>query len=221
MKHLFLLLLCLSTTTCFSQNWKEYIIDSNLALTLPENYTVTDTMDQKVIMAKLDGGLVMVTHMENNGQYEISVTDEPDLVLEYKSFRKGMLKSARGKLIQEGAIVLNGLKTWKFSFSARWGEEKQTRYCQVLFLNKRIYVIHFWERVDKSAEMAPLREKLFSSLVLPSNLSLANQLNLIDDETAAKRLGEKIGNLIFKLLIASALIFLFVFIVRKNKDTVK
>lgn len=218
MKQLFLFFLVFLSTTCFSQNWKEYIIDDNLTLTFPENYTITDTMNQKVIMAQLDYGLVMVTAMENKDQYEITITDENDLRDEYKALRKGMLRQAKGKLIAEGPQKKDGLVFWNFTYSARMGETKQTRYCQILLLNKHIYTVNFWQSAEKSHEMAPLRGKLFSSVTVPKGLNIQNQLNVIDDKTASDRVGKLIGNLAVKLLFGTILILLVVWIWRKVKN---
>ena len=221
MRHFLLLALSLLTTTAFAQNWKEYIIDNNLTLNFPENYTITDTMDQKVIMAQLDYGLVMITTMENKGQYEIAVTDENDLRDEYKTFRKGILRSARGRLIAEGPLKKDGVTFWNFSYSAKMGDVKQTRYCQILLLNKHIYTINFWEAKDKSQEMSPLREKLFSSVLVPKGLGLQNQLNLIDEKTSANRIRKQISNLTIKLLFGTALVLLVLWFWRKGKKTEK
>ncbi len=221
MKQLFLFFLIFLATTAFSQNWKEYIIDDNLTLTFPENYTITDTMNQKVIMAQLDYGLVMVTAMENKGEYEIAVTDENDLRDEYKGLRKGMLRSAKGKLIVEGPLKKDGLLFWNFSYSARMGEAKQSRYCRILLLNKHIYTINFWEVNDKSGEMAPLREKFFLSVVVPKGIGLQNQLNVIDEKTASDRVGKLISNLAVKLLFGTIVILLVVWVWRKVKKQAK
>lgn len=218
MKYIFLIIYSLLATSAYSQNWKEYIIDDNLTLTFPENYTITDTVNQKVIMAQLDYGLVMVTAMENKGEYEIAVTDENDLRDEYKGLRKGMLRSAKGKLIAEGPLKKDGLLFWNFSYSARMGEAKQSRYCRILLLNKHIYTINFWEANNKSGEMAPLREKFFSSVMVPKGVGLQNQLNVIDDKTASDRVGKLIGNLAVKLLFGTILILLVVWIWRKVKN---
>jgi hypothetical protein len=174
-------------------------------------------MNQKVIMAQLDYGLVMVTAIENKGDYEIAITDENDLRDEYKGIRKGILRSAKGKLIAEGPFNKNGLIFWNFSYSARMGDVKQTRHCQILLLNKHIYTINFWESVDKSREMAPLRERFFSSVVVPEDLRIQNQLNLIDEKVAAYRVNKLIGNLTIKLLFGAALILLVVLIWRRIK----
>lgn len=217
MKYISLVIFSLLATSAFAQNWKEYIIDNNLTLNFPENYTITDTMSQKVIMAQLDYGLVMVTAMENKDQYEIAVTDENDLRDEYKELRKGMLRQAKGKLIAEGPLKKNGLLFWNFSYSARMGDTKQTRYCQILLLNKHIYTINFWESAEKSQEMTPLREKIFSSVMVPKGVGLQNQLNMIDDKTASGRVGKLISNLTVKLLFGTAIILLLVWVSRKVK----
>jgi hypothetical protein len=221
MKHFLIIALSFLATTAFSQNWKEYIIDSNLTLNFPENYTITDTMNQKVIMAQLNYGLEMITAMENKDEFEIAVTDENDLRYEYKRLRKEMLRSAKGKLKAEEPLTKDGVIFWNFSYSARMGDVKQTRYCQILLLNKHIYTINFWEAADKSQEMAPFREKFFSSVVVPKGLGIANQLNLIDEKTAADRVSKLIGTITIKLLFGTALILLLVSVWRKVKKTRK
>jgi hypothetical protein len=128
-----------------------------------------------------------------------------------------MLRSAKGKLKTEGPLTKNGVIFWNFSYAARMGNVKQNRYCQILLLNKHIYTINFWEAADKSQEMSPFREKFFSSVVVPKGLGIANQLNLIDEKTAADRVSKRIGNLMVKLLFGTALILLLLFVWRKVK----
>lgn len=216
MKQFLVLLFSAVTFATFAQDWREYIIDDNLTLSLPENYTITDTMSQRVIMAQTDHGFILVTRMKNDGQNEFSIRDEAALIKRYREFRKGLMKSTKGKVIREEVFEKDGLKYWKFSYTAPWGDvEKQVRHSMILFLNQHIYTFSIWEQSGDEEKLTAIREKLFSSVKVPDNATLKNQLYLTKNDSGGNSEAYRTGELFGTAVFWAGVVFLFVFSIRR------
>src|SRR5690349_3292845 len=121
MKKILVAILTTLSISCFGQQWIEYQVDSTLTITLPDNYQVTDTAEQRVITAQLDNGLILVTMMRSEGKFAVSVQDEEDLLDFYHGFQKGSINSQKGQLIKSEILKKDGLKVLRFSFKAPMG----------------------------------------------------------------------------------------------------
>ena len=193
--------LTLLSTNCFGQQLHKYQVDSTMTVSIPDGYTISDTMGMKVITSQFDYGLIMVMVMPNKGKTEINVQDEEGLIKAYKGFVTGAVNAQKGQLIKQEIIEKNGLKCMRFSFKAAMGSEKQIRHSLAIFVNNNIYALNFWKLESMTNEVedeiADLRERFFASLILPTNLTIKDQLNgtyedSIKDDRAYV-LGELIG----------------------------
>jgi hypothetical protein len=215
MRKIFIAILTLLSINSFGQQWTEYQVDSTLTLTIPDNFEVTDTVEQRIITAQVDNGLILVTVIPNNGKTAINVQDEKDLLDSYRGFKKGSIDSQKGQLIKEEIIEKNGLKFIRFSFSATTDGEKQKRHCLVIFVNNKIYSLNFWELESMTNEMADVREKFFSSLILPNDLTLKNQMNDSIEGSRAYQIGHFIGYSLGLVLTFGLIVSIVIWITRK------
>jgi hypothetical protein len=221
MKRAFTAILLLLTLTCFGQEWMEFQLDSTLSLAIPDNYKVVDTLGQRVINAQIDNGLILVMKLPNKGQTAINVQNEKELVNSYTGFQDGLIGSHKGELIKGEIIETGGLKCIQFSYRARMGDENQIRHCLGIFVNENMYAINFWELESMTKEMAPQRERLFSSIKLPNSLGLKNQMSNSIEGGKGFRTGFFLGKVLGYILIFGTLISIGIWISKgkKRKNT--
>lgn len=216
MKNYLFTLLALLSINCFSQELINYQLDSTVAVSIPANYTLTDTMGVKGITAEIDNGLIIVTTAPNQGKVEINIQDEADLIKSYKGIIGGVLQSQKGELVQQEILEKNGLKYIRATYKATQEGEKQIRHCLVLFVNHTIYTMNFWELesmdIETEDRIADVRERFFASLEFPKNLTIKDQLHgsyedSIKDD-GAYVLGELMGYGIMLLLVIGIIIWI-------------
>ena len=215
MRKILIAILTILSINSFGQQWTKYQVDSTLTLTVPDNFEVTDTVGQRVITAQVDNGLILVTVIPNEGKNAINIQDEKELLDSYKGFQKGLIESQKGQLIKEEIIEKNGLKFIRFSFRATMGDEKQIRHCLGIFVSKKIYSLNFWELASMTDEMTDVRESFFSSLILPTNLTLKNQLNDSIEGSRAYRISYFIGYSLGLVVIFGLIILILIWITKK------
>jgi hypothetical protein len=214
MKGIILSILILVTTNCFAQNWIEYRIDSTVTLTLPEQYRVVDTMRQHMIISPIENGMVMLTMIDISDDSSVNVRNEAELLRSYDDFQRGVINSSPGTLIEEDVIEKSGLKLKQFSFRVVAPDGVQTRYCEVVLVNHKIYGLFFWELESMSDQMREAREKLFSSWVFPTGLTLEDQMSFYQEDTVLFKAGHFIGYNLGVLLIVGGVTAVIVLIVR-------
>jgi hypothetical protein len=175
MKNAFITILTLISLTCLGQQWTKYQLDSTLAMELPDNYKVVDTLGQRLISAQVPNGLISVLVIRNEGEMKTNIQTENELLDTYKGFRSGLINAQKGQLVEEKILEKNGLKSIRISYRVTVGNEIQLRHSLGVFVNGKMYAINFIEIESMTKEMAPVREKLFSSLIFPANSSFENQ----------------------------------------------
>jgi hypothetical protein len=173
MKKILIIFLTLLATYGFGQTWVEYKVDDNLTVKIPDNFQMNDTLGQHIIQARLTNALIMIQRIPNGGETVVQFSE--DLTKAYEEFQTGILTSHKGKLKSQRWIENSRVQLNEFSYYATFGEEKQIRHCQVLFLNDYWYAIQFWEVESMTYELAADRELLYSSITLPKDVSRENQ----------------------------------------------
>ena len=185
MKKILFTLLTLLAIDGFGQTWIDYMMDDNLTISVPEDFVLMDTLGQRIVQARIDNALIMIQRIKNDGETVVYFAE--NLTKAYEDFQDGMIRSQKGELksqqwIEESRVLFN-----EFSYYATLGEEKQLRHCRALFINDNWYAIQFWEVESMTDELAPEREKLFSSIKLPAGVSRENQTS----SGGGKAIGER------------------------------
>lgn len=216
MKALLTTIITTISLSSFAQQWTEYKVDSVLTVTIPDNYEVQDTLGQRIIMAQVDYGAVMISVLPNTGR-DINVRNQQELIDTYKQMREGFIESQNGQLIEEQVIDNGALKLIRFSFRATMGDEKQIRHCVTAFVNKKTYTVNFWEVESMTDEMTADREKLFSSIKFPVGFSMANQLSAAKEGSLAYNIGYIIGKILFYVLLIGLVTILVRWISKRSK----
>lgn len=175
MRKIILAFLTLLATQGFAQEWIDYMVDDNLTISLPANFTLMDTLGQRVMHARIDNALIMVQRIPNKGEEAVVVQFEADLIKAYEEFQNGIIRSQNGKLKSQEWVEISRVQLNKFSYQATMGEEKQLRHCLTLFINDYWYAIQFWEVESMTGDLASEREKLFTSVKLREGVSRENQ----------------------------------------------
>ncbi|WP_057938848.1 hypothetical protein [Algoriphagus resistens] len=220
---LFAILTAISINS-FGQQWTECKVDSTLTITIPDNFEITDTLGQRVITSQVDNGLILVSALENKGKTAVNVQNENELIDFYTGFQKGAINSQKGELIKEEIIEINGLKFLRFSLKPTMEDEKQIRHCLAVFAANKTYSIYFWELESMTDEMTPIRERLFSSVKLPSSLTAKDQMSYSPEGSRSYDIGYLVGEIFGYVIIFGLIIILVVWIsksVRKKSAKVQ
>ena len=195
MRRILLTLLTLLAIDGFGQTWIDYKVDDNLTVSIPDNFTVMDTLGQTIIRSSIDNALVMIQRIPNKGETAAVIQFEENLIKAYEGFQNGIIRSQKGKLKSQQWIEKSRVQLNEFSYYASQGEEKQIRHCLALFINNYWYAIQFWEVESMTDELAAEREKLFSSIRLPEGVSRENQTSngdvklIVDRRLSAYQVG--------------------------------
>jgi hypothetical protein len=216
MKKIILMLFALQTISCFGQKWTDLIVDDNLTISIPENYQITDTLGQRIIMVQVDNGLIQISRLPNKGNIATKIPNETVLNEFYQGLQKGIVNSSKGELLSSESPVLNKLKLIKFSYRVKIGNELQIHDCLGLFLNDNTYLIQFWHLETMTDELKKVRDKVFSSLKTSSTFTLKNQLTDSKENSASFNKGYILGKFLGPIIIIGIFVY-FIFWLNKRK----
>lgn len=221
MKEILVILFIVVSGIIYAQEWAPYEVDENLTVTIPADFIVNDTLDQRIIYAYLDNAVVLVQRMENKGKTAQKIHNKKNLLDAYSAFEKDFIGTQYGVLVERRPMEIGTFQLIHFSYVAEANGQMELRHCRTIFLNEFWYIIQFWEIQSKSREFTPEREKLFSSIKLPSGQGLTHQFS---DPVMPATPGEKFGYAIatlFVLGVIGAVITLVVVLiyVRKKRKT--
>jgi hypothetical protein len=220
MKKILLTLFVLQTISCFGQKWTELVVDDNLTISIPENYQITDTLGQRIIMVQVDNGLIQISRIPNKGNIATNISNETILTEFYQGLQKGIVNSSKGELLSSESQVLDKLKLIKFSYKVKIGDELQIHDCLGLFLNDNTYLIQFWHLESMTNELKEIRDKLFSSLKTSSSFTLKNQLSDSREKSSSFNKGYIIGKFLGPIIIIGILVYFLYWINKRRKKAI-
>ena len=220
MKKIILMLFALQTISCFGQKWTDLIVDDNLTISIPENYQITDTLGQRLIMVQVDNGLIQISRLPNKGNIATKIPNETVLNEFYQGLQKGIVNSSKGELLSSENPVLNKLILIKFSYRVKIGNELQIHDCLGLFLNDNTYLIQFWHLETMTDELKKVRDKVFSSLKTSSTFTLKNQLTDSKENSASFNKGYILGKFLGPIILIGIFVYFIFWINKKKKKTI-
>lgn len=213
MRFFFLIFIALFPFQAFTQQFTKLVIDENISLAIPDNYSKKDTLGTTVFSARIDYGLVMIVIVPTKLE-GVKVKDEKALLKTYNGFRTGLLGSSKGKMVSQETLDINGLKLDKISFTVKTDTQTVVKDCLTLLAADNIYSIQFWQVDWAIGSLAKQKDSLFSSIKINPALSSQDQFNYSSKEETFER-SVKIGELIGSLLTIAIIIFFVVWLIRK------
>jgi hypothetical protein len=212
MREILTAILVLFTFSSFGQVWTEYQIDSTLTVSIPGEYQVVDTMEQRIVTAHFENALILVSKSE---KITVTIQSEKELTEIYTGLQRGVIQSQNGKLINSEVTKRNGLSFIEFSYHANMDDEKEVRHCLGVFVNNHVYTIQFWEP-EEATNKKLAREILFSSLKFPEDVTSENQRIYSTEGAYVKSFSYFIG-LMFDLFIIGLPISIVIWVLKKVK----
>src|SRR6185436_4996852 len=98
MRHLVLFIFFLPVNT-FAQEWVDYYHDSTLIVSMPYYHYEREQNGLVLSSAKVEGGVIAITHMHDGASKRYNVRNESDLKRTYSIVRDELIKTQKGKLV--------------------------------------------------------------------------------------------------------------------------
>jgi len=205
MKNILLAIFIAISINSFGQTWTDYQVDSLLTVNIPDNYKTRGTLEQRMISAQIDNGMIIISILPNAGENTINVQSEDELIKSYKEIEKEAINVQHAQLIKDEIFENSGLKMIRFSCKASMHGERQIRHCLLAFVNEKMYSVIFAEVESMTNEMSATREKLFSSMRFAPNLGLKNQMSNKAEVEKEEAQGQLIGYITVCVLLPAIL----------------
>jgi hypothetical protein len=163
MRTVILIVLVLCARNSFSQDWVDYSHDSTLVVTMPYYHYEREMNGLLLSSAKIEGGVIVVSHMPDGPSIQYNIRDTTDLRHAYYIFRDELVKTQHGKLIKSRLIEKDRLKWIHFVDQGSVEGIDQKIHNLVVFVNDGMYSLTFFEMGPSSREKDEAREKIFRS----------------------------------------------------------
>jgi hypothetical protein len=172
MKLHLIVLAMFATAAVFGQKTKPFTL-FDLTLDLPENVSGSED-GSMAYTASTDNTLIMLLCIDGKEALQnTQVTDQGTLELLYQQTQRELLGEV--EILSDTFIKRDGLKWASTKFLLEADGEQETRFCDMLFLNEKMYIIYLCEIGTNAAKMEAEREALRASVKLPEELSSLDQ----------------------------------------------
>lgn len=216
-KTVLFLALTLSYFVGKPQTWKNYKINEDISVDLPEKLNVKTTASHKALGAETSHGLVAVTKVTSKISTTVSIRSEEDLITFYRGLQTGFAKGAKGSITEEKTINIGNLKAKQFTVQTTTASGNQLIYCTALAVNDTAYIFNFLETGDSKQQAEAERNKFFSSIKVSDQLTLDHQFTSQSAESRAYKQGRVVGQLVAYLLILSVLVYIIIKLIKRGK----
>ncbi|WP_262151611.1 hypothetical protein [Chryseobacterium foetidum] len=203
---------CILSINTFGQKLIPYQFSNDLSIDFPQEFSIADTLGQKVIQSALGDDLILV--MQPTDKINDYLEDQSELLKFYESFLKGMVDKSKGKLIKKELVTINGFHFFKSSFSTKITGTENIWTNYVLLLNQIPYSFLLISPSENGENTAFFEKKIINSIKIKNNLTAQNQFNTNQEDSQAYKIGKLIGSLCFYGLIGAMIVF---FIVKDRK----
>lgn len=164
-----LIFLTLFATSGFSQRlqeWVDYNHDSTLLVSMPYWHNEREMNGQLGSSAKIDGAVIVVSHMPDGPSTQYNIRDTADLRRSYYIFRDEIIKTQHGKLLRSRLIEKDRLTWIHFVGRGTVGGIDQIIHHMAVFVNDGMYTLAFFEMGPSSPDKDEAREKIFKSATI-------------------------------------------------------
>ena len=170
MRHIVFFIFFLPVKT-FAQEWVDYYHDSTLIVSMPYYHYEREENGLLLSSAKVEGGVIAVTHMHDDASKHFNVRNESDLKHTYSFVRDELIKTQQGKLLTSNIFEKDGLKWIYFIDRGSASSVEQDIHNLVVFVNDGIYCLTFFEMGPRTPEKDGARQKIFSSARIAPGIS--------------------------------------------------
>jgi hypothetical protein len=171
MRTVILIVLSLCAKTTFSQEWVDYNHDSTLIVSMPYYHYERELNGLLLSSAKIEGGVIVVSHMPDGPSTQYNIRDTSDLRRAYYNFRDEIIKTQQGKLIKSRIIEKDRVKWIHFIDRGSVEGIDQQIHNLAVFVNDAIYILTFFEMGPATPEKDEARQKIFSSAKIAPAIS--------------------------------------------------
>lgn len=185
MKRFILSCLCCTISfALYAQDWKHYKIDDSVQVSLPPDFTQTDTLGQIQITAKTSYGYIQIAKQRDNSNTTPDIEKEKHLKRYYNNFIDRIKLSAKGGIVtNEKDTIIGKLRVRDFTLAIDSGSGKQLRNFRILHENNATYTFQYLHQDIHQEYAAPEREAFFSSITVPPSIGRKSQYTSPENTT--------------------------------------
>lgn len=208
-KKLLLFFILLDTGFAFGQKTTSYIvnIDSLAEASLPvkPGFRKTDTSELYIAKTPSAYYLIVVQKMKNKKGFSLT---KNTLESFYQQNMQANLNFAKGKLLWQEDILMDSLKAINYEYKTTGDTLPDIRFQRTVFLNNTLINFCFWTLSDSLKVNLPKKDAFFKSAIIIAQGDKAEQYT-------GDSMAYKIGNILFRLVIVTFIIFIVMGVVKK------
>lgn len=175
-KFINLLVLLITLSPAFAQEWETVKIDSVVLVKLPKGFTKTDTVNKYSLVANSPFGTILIFKSEDTPKVTPDIEKERHLRKFYDNYLTSIKElSSASSIKDEKDNLLGKLKVKDFTLQTDSGSGILYRDFRILHTNGATYIFEFLYKDIHKEYALPEREQFFNSIVLNDNLESADQ----------------------------------------------
>jgi len=183
-KYIFTYLFCILSVALYAQDWKPYKIDDSVQVSLPPDFTQTDTLGQTYITAKTGFGYIQIIKQPDNPLTTPDIEKVKHLNRYYDEFINKIKLSAKGGIItNEKDTIIGKLRVKDFTLAVDSGSGKQLRNFRILHENNATYTFQYLHQDIHQEYAAPESKAFFNSITIPPTIGKKSQFTSPENTT--------------------------------------
>lgn len=213
---IYLYLILFLSVPVWAQKWKPVKIDDSVQVSLPGDFTRTDTSGQLVITSAASFGNIIITRLNDNPATTPDIEKLKHLNRYYDDFVKQIQRTSKGKVTEEKDTVMGKLHIKDFVLSVDSGSGVNMRHVRILHEAGATYTFQFLFKEMHAEYAAEVQQQFFNSIKIPPESGLKTQFTEPENTTGTPPTGRSLLPWIIGLIVVIVL-FIIIAKIRKNK----
>lgn len=159
----------------WAQKWKPVKIDDSVQVSLPGDFTRSDSTGQMVVTSNAAFGNIIITRLKDNPSTTPDIEKLKHLNQYYSDFVKQIQKSSKGKIVTEKDTVMGKLHVKDFTLAIDSGNGVNLRQVRVLHEAGATYTFQFLYKEIHAEYAGEVQDQFFNSIKIPPESGIKTQ----------------------------------------------
>ena len=204
-----ILLLLLSTSVFAQTRWEPIRLDYNISFSMPVDHRQVDTLGQKNFFATGDRGIMQVAKIPH---LEADIHNDEDLINHYNLFQELMVGQA-GTFVSDSTFNIHELLVRSFVLETYRMDSLEIHENLAVFIDRKMYCFVYAYNKRMLTAVHDERNRFFSGIEVDASARHGDQFTT----NSAEREGEFVGLILRYVILASIVLALVLFILKKYK----